>query len=52
MGKKFNASNSLLGMGLVDKVERVGETYYRLSERGKSVIEKLNPDLRIAVKNR
>lgn len=42
MGKRFVASNSLLGMELAAKVEYSGETYYRLSERGKSVIGNLN----------
>ena len=43
MGKRFVASNSLLELELVDKIERDGETYYRLSERGKSFIDGIEP---------
>lgn len=42
MGSRFDKSNSLLGLGLVDKIGANGATYYSLSERGKSVIEHLN----------
>ena len=42
MGNRFDKSNSLLGMGLVDIIEDNGATYYRLSERGKSVMDELN----------
>jgi len=41
MGTRFEESNSLLSMGLVDKIERDNVTYYRLSERGKELIESL-----------
>jgi predicted transcriptional regulator with HTH domain len=42
MGKRFDSSNSLVGLGLVDKISDNDATYYRLSERGKSLIEHLN----------
>jgi len=35
----FGAAKSLLKQGVVEKMERGNETYYRLSERGKSLIE-------------
>ncbi len=41
MGSRFDESNSLLKMGLVDKIERENIAYYRLSERGKDLIESL-----------
>lgn len=41
MGNRFDESNSLLKMGLVDKIERDGMVYYRLSKRGKDLIEGL-----------
>lgn len=41
MGSRFDESNSLLKMGLVDKIEREKIAYYRLSERGKDLIESL-----------
>ncbi|HUV79876.1 MAG TPA: archaellum operon transcriptional activator EarA family protein [Candidatus Bathyarchaeia archaeon] len=41
MGSRFEESNSLLKMGLVDKIERENIAYYRLSERGKELIESL-----------
>nr|CBH38779.1 hypothetical protein, DUF1495 family [uncultured archaeon]CBH39845.1 hypothetical protein, DUF1495 family [uncultured archaeon] len=41
MNHRFDESNSLLGMGLVDKIGDNGSTYYKLSERGKSLIEEL-----------
>jgi hypothetical protein len=41
MGNRFDESNSLLKMGLVDKVERDNVAYYRLSEHGKGLIESL-----------
>ena len=41
MNQRFDESNSLLGMGLVDKIGDNGATYYRLSEHGKSLIEEL-----------
>lgn len=43
MGSRFDESNSLLGLGLVDKIGDNGATYYQLNEQGKSVLEKLNP---------
>ncbi|MDD2777784.1 MAG: archaellum operon transcriptional activator EarA family protein [Methanocellales archaeon] len=42
MGSRFDRSSSLVGMGIVDKVEEAGETYYRLSELGKSLMDGLN----------
>jgi len=42
MGKRFDSQNSLVGLGLVDEISVNGATYYRLSERGKSLIENLN----------
>ncbi|MEA2075651.1 MAG: archaellum operon transcriptional activator EarA family protein [Euryarchaeota archaeon] len=41
MGNRFDESNSLLKMGLVEKVERDNVAYYRLSEPGKGLIESL-----------
>jgi predicted transcriptional regulator with HTH domain len=41
MGSRFDESNSLLKMGLVDKIEREKIAYYRLSEPGKDLIESL-----------
>jgi len=41
MNHRFDESNSLLGMGLVDIIEDISATYYRLSEHGKSLIEEL-----------
>ena len=41
----FDKANSLLEMELVDKIERDGETYYQLSERGKSFIESIEPPI-------
>jgi len=41
MGNRFDESNSLLKMGLVDKIERDNMVYYRLSNRGKDLIEGL-----------
>ncbi len=41
MGNRFDAGNSLLKQGVVEKVEREKATYYRLSERGKSLIESI-----------
>jgi predicted transcriptional regulator with HTH domain len=37
----FGVANSLLKQGVVEKMERGNETYYRLSERGKSLIESM-----------
>ena len=42
MSNRFDESNSLLVMGLVDKIGDNGATYYLLSERGKSVMDSLN----------
>jgi len=36
---RFDAANSLLKQGVVEKIERGDETYYRLSERGKLLVE-------------
>jgi len=41
MNNRFDESNSLLKMGLVEKIERDSVTYYRLSEPGKELIETL-----------
>ena len=41
MGTRFDESNSLLNMGLVDKIERDNVTYYRLSEPGKKLVESM-----------
>ena len=41
MNHRFDESNSLLGLELVDKIGDNGATYYQLSEHGKSVIEEL-----------
>jgi predicted transcriptional regulator with HTH domain len=41
MGDRFNESTSLLKTGLVEPIERRNATYYRLSERGKLMIERL-----------
>ncbi len=41
MGNRFDAGNSLLKQGVVEKVEREKATYYRLSEQGKSLIESI-----------
>jgi predicted transcriptional regulator with HTH domain len=38
---KFDASNSLLKQGVVETIERDKATYYRLSERGKTLIERM-----------
>jgi len=38
----FGAAKSLLKQGVVEKMERGNETYYRLSERGKSLIEDMS----------
>ena len=42
MNRRFDESNSLLGLGLVDIIEGEGVRYYQLSEQGKSVMENLN----------
>ncbi|MEA1956998.1 MAG: archaellum operon transcriptional activator EarA family protein [Euryarchaeota archaeon] len=41
MGTRFDESTSLLTQGVVEKIEREKATYYRLSERGKSLIESI-----------
>ncbi|MCW3129122.1 MAG: putative transcriptional regulator [Methanophagales archaeon] len=41
MGSRFNESTSLLTQGVVEKIEREKGTYYRLSARGKSLIESM-----------
>jgi predicted transcriptional regulator with HTH domain len=41
MGSRYDKSNSLIERGVVERVELEDATYYRLSERGKSVIESL-----------
>ena len=42
MNHRFDESNSLLGLGLVDIIKDNGATYYQLTEQGKSLIEHLN----------
>lgn len=42
MSNRFDESNSLLKMGLVDRIERDNATYYRLSEPGKELIESMS----------
>lgn len=37
----FGTAKSLLKQGIVEKMERGNETYYRLSEHGKSLIESM-----------
>ncbi|RLG27128.1 transcriptional regulator [Methanosarcinales archaeon] len=44
MGSRYDTSNSLIERGVVERVELEDATYYRLSERGKSVIESLGMD--------
>ena len=39
---RFDTSNSLLKQGVVEEIERGNETYYRLSERGKTLIEHMH----------
>ena len=41
MGSRYDKSNSLIERGIVEKVELEDATYYRLLERGISVIESL-----------
>ncbi len=41
MGNRFDAANSLLKQGVVEKIERGDAAYYRLSELGKSLIESI-----------
>jgi predicted transcriptional regulator with HTH domain len=41
MGSRFDESNSLLSQGVVEKIELGDATYYRLSERGKALVESL-----------
>ena len=41
MGSRSDKSNSLLGMGLVDKIEIGDETYYKLSGQGKWFLQNL-----------
>jgi predicted transcriptional regulator with HTH domain len=42
MSNRFDESNSLLKMGLVDRIERDNVVYYRLSEPGKDLVESLS----------
>jgi predicted transcriptional regulator with HTH domain len=39
MGSRYGKSNSLIERGIVEKVELEDATYYRLTERGKVVID-------------
>lgn len=41
MGSRFDESNSLLSQGVVEKIELGDATYYRLSDRGKALVESL-----------
>jgi len=41
MSSRFDESSSLLNQGIVERVERGDVTYYRLSERGKALVESL-----------
>ncbi len=41
MGTRFDVSNSLVEQGVVEKIERGKTTYYRLTERGKMLIESM-----------
>jgi hypothetical protein len=41
MSSRFDESSSLLKQGIVEKIERGDVTYYRLSERGKALVESL-----------
>lgn len=41
MGKRFGASDSLLKHGIVEKMEKGDTTYYRLSDRGKYLMDGL-----------
>lgn len=41
MSSRFDESSSLLSQGLVEKLELGDATYYRLSERGKALVESL-----------
>lgn len=42
MGARYDGSNSLLGLGVIELVNYNGVSYYRLSKKGKTVIENLN----------
>ncbi|RZN34452.1 MAG: transcriptional regulator [Methanophagales archaeon ANME-1-THS] len=41
MSSRFDESSSLLSQGMVEKLELGDATYYRLSERGKALVESL-----------
>jgi predicted transcriptional regulator with HTH domain len=41
MSSRFDESSSLLKQGIVEKIELGDVTYYRLSERGKALVESL-----------
>jgi predicted transcriptional regulator with HTH domain len=41
MSSRFDESSSLLSQGIVEKIELGDVTYYRLSERGKALVESL-----------
>lgn len=41
MGKRFGVSDSLLKQGMVEKMDSGDISYYRLTERGKSLMESL-----------
>jgi predicted transcriptional regulator with HTH domain len=41
MSSRFDESSSLLSQGMVEKLELGDATYYRLSDRGKALVESL-----------
>ncbi len=42
MGARYDRNNSLTGLGVVELVNHNGVSYYRLSNKGKRVIDDLN----------
>ncbi|MDF2954461.1 MAG: putative transcriptional regulator [Candidatus Alkanophagales archaeon MCA70_species_2] len=45
MGSRYNGSSSLVELGLVDKVDINGVSYYKLSKIGKQVVDILESSL-------
>jgi predicted transcriptional regulator with HTH domain len=41
MGSRYNKTNSLIGIKLVEEVQLNGATYYKLTETGKKLIESM-----------
>jgi len=41
MGSRYNKTNSLIGIKLVEEVQLNGVTYYKLTETGKELIENM-----------